>query len=73
MPNGEESVLLSVGQTISGAALLFLKLGLLQPAKLTVNTEKIGLGSMIVKELKQALEKEKFWQGNQAFITFSLS
>ena len=69
VPSGEESVLLSAGQTISGAALL-LKLGLLQPAKLTVNTEKMWLSSMIVKELKQALEKENSGRESKPLLRF---
>ena len=42
---------------MSGGSLVLLSLGL-DTMVLTVNTEKIVLGNMLVKEIKTALEKQ---------------
>ena len=49
--------MLFAGKTVSGGSLVLLSLGL-GTMVLTVNTEKIVLGNMLVKEIKTALEKQ---------------
>eukprot|EP00090_Calanus_glacialis_P025590 TRINITY_DN4005_c0_g1_i1.p1 TRINITY_DN4005_c0_g1~~TRINITY_DN4005_c0_g1_i1.p1 ORF type:complete len:1074 (-),score=457.80 TRINITY_DN4005_c0_g1_i1:225-3446(-) len=57
VPSGDTDHLLFAGQTVSGGSLVLLSLGL-DTMVLTVNTEKIVLGNMLVKEIKTALEKQ---------------
>ena len=57
VPSGDADLLLFAGQTVSGGSLVLLSLGL-DTMVLTVNTEKIVLGNMLVKEIKTALEKQ---------------
>jgi len=56
VPSGDPKKLLFAGQTVSGSCLMLLSIEL-ESSTITVNTEKIVLGSMLVKELKSALEK----------------
>ena len=49
-------MLLFAGQTASASTLVLVSLALAEP-RLTVNTDNIVLGSMIMKEIKTALEK----------------
>lgn len=48
--------MLFAGQTVSGGSLVLLSLGL-ENLVVTVNTEKIVLGNMLLKEIKAAVEK----------------
>eukprot|EP00092_Neocalanus_flemingeri_P004082 GFUD01004394.1.p1 GENE.GFUD01004394.1~~GFUD01004394.1.p1 ORF type:complete len:1115 (+),score=399.94 GFUD01004394.1:146-3346(+) len=57
VPSGDPSQLLFAGQTVSGGSLVLLSLGL-ENMVVTINTEKIVLGNMLVKEIKTALEKQ---------------
>jgi len=58
VPSGENELLLFAGQTSSSSTLVLVSLSLATPdTKLTVNTDNIVLGSMIMKEIKTALEK----------------
>jgi len=57
VPSGDTSQLLFAGQTVSGGILMLISLGL-ENMVVTVNTEKIVLGNMMVKETKTALEKQ---------------
>merc|ERR1719234_222294 len=54
---GSVSTLQFAGQTISGSCLMLLTIDTNSPS-ITVNTEKIVLGTMLLKEIKAALEKE---------------
>jgi len=56
VPSGEANQLLFAGQTVSGGSLVLLSLGL-ENLVVTVNTEKIVLGNMLLKEIKAAVEK----------------
>ena len=51
------STLQFAGQTISGSSLMLLTVDI-NASSILVNTEKIVLGSMLLKEIKAALEKE---------------
>jgi len=57
VPSGDTSQLLFAGKTVSGGILMLISLGL-ENMVVTVNTEKIVLGNMMVKETKTALEKQ---------------
>jgi len=57
VPSVDANQLLFAGQTVSGGSLVLLSLGL-DDTVVTVNTEKIVLGNMLVKEIKAALEKQ---------------
>ena len=57
MPSGDPSQLLFAGQTVSGGSLVLLSVGL-ENMVVAVNTEKIVLGNMLVKEIKTALDKQ---------------
>ena len=57
VPSGDTDLLLFAGQTSSSSTLVLVSLALAADAKLTVNTDNIVLGSMIMKEIKIALEK----------------
>jgi len=57
VPSGDANQLLFAGQTVSGGSLILLSLGL-DNMVITVNTEKIVLGNMLLKEIKTALEKQ---------------
>lgn len=54
---GSASTLQFAGQTISGSSVMLLTVDI-NASSITVNTEKIVLGSMLLKEIKAALEKE---------------
>ena len=56
VPSGDAELLLFAGQTSSASTLVLVSLALAEP-RLTVNTDNIVLGSMIMKEIKTALEK----------------
>ena len=56
VPASGASCLQFAGQTVSGGCLLLLTVDLDQ-ATVTVNTEKIVLGSMLLKEVKAELER----------------
>jgi len=56
VPSGEAEQLQFAGQTISGASLVLVSVDLAE-SRLCVNTEKIVLGSMLLKEIKGCLEK----------------
>ena len=56
VPSGDTDLLLFAGQTSSSSTIVLVSLGLVD-TKLTVNTDNIVLGSMIMKEIKTALEK----------------
>jgi len=56
VPGSLADQLLFAGQTVSGASLVLLVVDISR-STVTVNTEKIVLGSMLVKEVKMALEK----------------
>ena len=55
VPSGDPHLLMFAGQTVSTSNLLLVCLDMNQ-ASLTVNTENIVLGSMIVKDIKNILE-----------------
>lgn len=57
VPSGEASLLLFAGQTVSASTLVLVSLAMEPEVKLTVNTENIVLGSMVMKEIKTMLEK----------------
>ena len=57
MPSGEPALLLFAGQTVSSGALVLVSLNLEPEPRLTVNTENIVLGSMVMKEISASLEK----------------
>jgi len=57
VPGSSPSQLQFAGQTVSGSSLVLLTLDLGPQPSITVNTEKIVLGSMLVKEVKAALER----------------
>ena len=58
VPSGENELLLFAGQTSSSSTLVLVSFNMAVPdTKLTVNTDNIVLGSMIMKEIKTALEK----------------
>ena len=50
-------MLLFAGQTVSVSTLVLVSLAMEPEVKLTVNTENIVLGSMVMKEIKTMLEK----------------
>ena len=54
---GSVSTLQFAGQTISGSNVMLLTVDI-NASSILVNTEKIVLGSMLLKEIKAALEKE---------------
>ena len=56
VPSGDTDLLLFAGQTASSSTLVLVTLALAE-TKLTVNTDNIVLGSMIMKEIKTSLEK----------------
>ena len=55
VPSGDPQLLMFAGQTVSHSNLLLVSLDMTQ-ASLTVNTENIVLGSMIIKDIKKILE-----------------
>ena len=57
MPSGDPSLLLFAGQTVSSSTLVLVSLALEPEPRLTVNTENIVLGSMVMKEIRVGLEK----------------
>ena len=57
MPSGDPSLLLLAGQTVSSSTLVLASLALEPEPRLTVNTENIVLGSMVMKEIRVGLEK----------------
>ena len=57
MPSGDPSLLLFAGQTVSSSTLVLVSLALEPEPRLTVNTENIVLGSMVMKEIRTGLEK----------------
>ena len=57
VPSGDPCLLLFAGQTISSSALVLASLALEPEPRLTVNTENIVLGSMVMKEIRAGLEK----------------
>ena len=60
VPGSEAATLHFAGETVSGRCLVLvtLDLGDSTAAAVTVNTERLVLGSMLAKEIKAALEKE---------------
>jgi hypothetical protein len=57
VPGSASTTLQFAGQTISGSSLMLLTVDT-NASSILVNTEKIVLGSMLLKEIKAALEKE---------------
>ena len=58
VPSGDPSLLLFSGTTVSASTLVLVSVNMEQDTKLTVNTDNIVLGSMVVKEIKKMLEKQ---------------
>ena len=56
VPSVEQNLLLFAGQTVSAGKLVLLAIALVT-GDITINTENIVLGSMVLKEVKAALEK----------------
>ena len=58
VPSGDPDLLLFAGQTVSSSTLVLASLAL-EPGepRLTVNTENIVLGNMVMKEIRAGLEK----------------
>ena len=56
VPSGEKELLLFAGQTSSSSTLVLVSVSLEVP-DLKVNSDNIVLGSLIMKEIKTALEK----------------
>ena len=57
VPSGDPGLLLFAGQTVSSSTLVLVSLALEPEPKLTVNTENIVLGGMVIKEIRAGLEK----------------
>ena len=57
VPSGDPALRLFVGQTVSSSTLVLASLALEPEPRLTVNTENIVLGSMVMKEIRVGLEK----------------
>ena len=57
MPSGDPGLLLFAGQTVSSGTLVLVSLALEPEPRLTVNTENIVLGGMVIKEIRAGLEK----------------
>ena len=57
VPSGDPGLLLFAGQTVSSSTLVLVSLALEPEPRLTVNTENIVLGGMVIKEIRAGLEK----------------